>query len=131
MTDYTLATYSSLTTDINSILTNGLLTNITFYADSLGSSILNDLNGNNIEGKIISKISYTNPVVDSDSNVLTKGFMIVTFNDDSTLEVKDDIDNVWYKLNSTVMPKTIFGNLTPNKTSSTVQADFSKDESAN
>jgi hypothetical protein len=112
--------YSTLTTEINTILNSGSLTTITLYSDNLGT-IMTDNNGKNIENKIISKIDYSHPQLDSDGNITVKGFTVITFNDNSFFKFIDTEDTVWFSLNPVQVTSRFFNNVSPIKTSTSVE----------
>jgi hypothetical protein len=112
--------YSTLTTEIYNILNSGSLTTITLYSDNLGT-IMTDNNGKNIENEIISKIDYTHPQLDSDGNITVKGFTVITFNDNSFFKFIDTEDTVWFALNPVQVTSRFFTNVSPIKTSSSVE----------
>jgi len=93
-----IVTYTSITTDLNGALNTGRTPNLSLFSDAAGTTIVSDSNGNPCKDRIVASINYTEPHNTADGAQLVNGFVVVVFNDGSTVTITDNVDTVYYTI---------------------------------
>jgi hypothetical protein len=93
-----LATYDSITSELNTILNSGCTPHVSLFTDLDGTTIFTDSNGNTCQEKTLASINYTQPHNDSDGNQIINGYLLLTFSDGNNITITDNVDTVYFSI---------------------------------
>jgi hypothetical protein len=85
--------YKTFSEKMSDFIRAGKYVIVTFFTNAEGTSIATDTEGNQIQFRKISSISYDYP-----SEETTNGSLSITFMDSGTFTVVDDVDSIWFSM---------------------------------
>jgi len=96
LNEYTNGQFDDVIADMNARLHTLGYCDINIYTDASGTIFALDNEGKNIEKRFIKSMAYTYPYIDSSGNFVF-GYIVLTFDDDSTFSLSDEYHTVfWY-----------------------------------
>jgi hypothetical protein len=98
-TAFSPTSYADITARINELNNAAEFIHMDIYEDEASTSFAKDSAGNEVSSKRLTSIGYTFPSTDEATGVPVAGFLTITFDNSTTIDVSDtEIPQHWYTI---------------------------------